>query len=329
MNVTRVYRLLKLITVLQAGKRYGAEALAAELRVSRRTLYRDISLLQGVGIPCRFERETDTYAIPDSVFLPPVQLDLREALSLLLVTRKFLARQVHPLYQAAVDAALKVESTLPSAVLKHCGGWLEGISFRWPPTSSAETITDVFQALQRSVAERSRINIQYESVSEGCVIEPLLDPLRLVFIPPGWYLIAKSHLHAQVRTFKVDRVLNVVFTGDRFEPDPDFSIENHFGAAWRMIPEGRVYKIKLRFSADVAASVEEVHWHASQATTRLGDGGLIFEAEVDGLHEISAWIMGYGHHVEVLAPKALRDLVRERAERIVAQALALDRQGVE
>ncbi len=132
----------------------------------------------------------------------------------------------------------------------------------------------------------------------------------------GWYLLAKSHQHGEVRTFKVDRIARLELTEDRFKPDESFSEENYFGKAWRMIPEGKVYSIKLKFSAHVAATVEEVQWHHTQATQYLDDGDLLFEAEVDGLSEITSWILGYGEHVEVLSPRALR----EKAEAIVRLA---------
>jgi proteasome accessory factor B len=38
---------------------------------------------------------------------------------------------------------------------------------------------------------------------------------------------------------------------------------------------------------------------------------------VSGLEEISWWILGYGDQAEVIRPPALRELVRQRAARMV------------
>ncbi|MBN2560541.1 MAG: YafY family transcriptional regulator [Phycisphaerae bacterium] len=324
MNVSRVYRLLKLITLLRSGRRYDVESLAEELGVSRRTLFRDLKMLELAGVPYRFEHGKHAYAIRESFFLPPLHLNLQESLALLLVTRKFLARQVHPMYQQALDAALKIESNLPAAVLKHCGEWLDGVSIRWPPTSPADVVTNLFQTVQRALANHTRLKVRYDSVYDGKEIEVLLEPLRLVFMARGWYLIANSRTHNEVRTFKMDRMIEVVDRGDEFTPDADFSEKRYFGAAWRMIPDGTVYSVLLRFSAVVATSVEEVLWHESQSTTRLDDGRLLFEAEVDGLREICSWVLAYGDQVEVLAPKELRDMIREKAARMIALAEAVE-----
>lgn len=324
MNVSRVYRLLKLITLLRSGRQLDADALAVELDISRRTLFRDLNLLEEAGVPYRFAHGKNTYAISDSFFLPPLHLKMEEALAMLLVTRKFVSRQVHPMYQQAVDAALKIESTLPVSVLEHCGGWLSNLSLRWPPTSNADVLSSLFETVQQALADRVRIWIGYDSVYDGKEIEVLLDPLRLVFMARGWYLLARSHQHKEVRTFKMDRVIRISPTDEVFDSDETFSEGRYFGKAWQMIPEGRLYDVKLRFIPEVAASVEEVSWHETQSTRRLEDDSLLFEAQVDGIREITAWILSYGDQVDVLGPQELRDHIRQKAENVASRARVLD-----
>lgn len=317
MKTTRVQRLLKSITLLRSGRRFDADTLAAEVGVSRRTLFRDLKLLEDVGLPCRFEHKDKTYSISGNMFLPALHLSVEEALALLLVTRKFLSPQVHPMYQQAVDAALKIEGVMPALLVEHCGNWLSGLSLRWPPSSSADAVSDIFQTIQRALAEHESLSARYDSVYDGGEIDVLLDPMRLVFMPRGWYLLAHSHLHGEVRTFKIDRMVEVRASGKHFEPDPSFSEREYFGKAWNMIPEGRIWHVKLRFSQVVAATIEEVHWHETQETQRLEDDSLLFEVDVDGLGEITAWILGYADQVEVLEPPELRQRIHEKAEKVV------------
>lgn len=321
MYADRVSRLLRLIGALRSGRRLDADGLAELLGVSRRTVFRDLKVLQSAGVPYRFHPDRRTYAISDSYFLPSVHLELEESLALLLVTRAFLSREVHPSYQQALRAALKLESSLPAAVRAECGPYLDDVTVHWPPASSAESTADLFQTLQRALARRERLAASYDSVHEEKEIRVLIDPWRLVFIARGWYLLAWSHHHGEVRTFKIDRFTSTEPTGDRFDPPPaDFTEKSHWGAAWRMIPEGKLYDIKLRFSPTVAQNVEEVQWHPSQETTQLENGHLHFEVRVDGLSEITWWILGYGDHVEVVEPPELRRRIGQIAERMVLRA---------
>ena len=50
-------------------------------------------------------------------------------------------------------------------------------------------------------------------------------------------------------------------------------------------------------------------------TRRLEDDSLLFEVEVDGIEEISWWVLGYGDQAVVLDQPELRALVIERARR--------------
>jgi proteasome accessory factor B len=66
----------------------------------------------------------------------------------------------------------------------------------------------------------------------------------------------------------------------------------------------------------VAENVAEVRWHNTQKVTRNGDGSVIVEFRVDGLGEITWWILGYGDQVQVLHPKRLRQKIIETAKNV-------------
>ena len=84
-----------------------------------------------------------------------------------------------------------------------------------------------------------------------------------------------------------------------------------------MIPEGKIYDIKLRFLPKVAKNVSEVQWHSTQKVTPNEDNSATLEFRVDGLNEIAWWILGYGDQVQVLAPAALRKIVIKKAQNMI------------
>lgn len=328
MNVSRVVRLLKLITTLRSGRPYDADALAAQIGVSRRTLFRDLSMLDQAGVPYRFEHTKSVYAISDSFFLPALHLEFDEALALLLTTRKFLSRQVHPAYEKALSAALKIESSIPASVLEHCGKTLEGISVQFPQATPTDTTSGIFRTLHHALSHRKRLRVCYDSVFDRKELTLELEPRRLIFMSRGWYLLAMSPTHGEARTFKVDRFVSVTPLDETFEVEPGgFDERAYFGNAWSMIPDGKLYEVRLLFKAEVASSVEEVMWHSTQSTVRQADQSLLFEATVDGLREISSWILGYAGQVEVLGPPELRERVRERAQQLVKSLSGPSREG--
>ena len=78
-----------------------------------------------------------------------------------------------------------------------------------------------------------------------------------------------------------------------------------------------LYHIRLRFSEEVVDDVTATRWHKTQTVTYNDDGSAIIEFRVDGLNEITWWVLGYGDRVKVLAPSALRQKIARMAQRIV------------
>jgi proteasome accessory factor B len=83
-----------------------------------------------------------------------------------------------------------------------------------------------------------------------------------------------------------------------------------------MIPEGKLHRVHLHFRRKVAGNVAEVQWHPSQKVRWNDDGSIEFHVRVDGLGEITWWILGYGDEVEVVAPVELRRRIAAVAAKV-------------
>ena len=313
MKLARLQRILRLVTILQSDRCYSPAELADELSVTRRTVFRDLNMLQQAGIPCYHDEEKGGYRIDDTFFLPPLDLTVSEALALLLVAQNNGRIQGLPLQQKARQAAIKIESALPTHIREHCGQTLRATSVRLSPLAKHDQLEKTFTLLQQAIRRRRKVKIVYASLYEKNVITTNLDPYHLHFSQRAWYIIGHSELHDENRTFKLSRIQLAELLSTNFVPAKPFRIEEYLGNAWALMPEGRIYHIKLLFSKMVARNVAEVLWHRTQKTTWQKDDTLLFEADVDGLTEISWWIMRYADQVEVIEPAALRRRVAQMA----------------
>ncbi|MCG3131187.1 MAG: hypothetical protein FLDDKLPJ_01965 [Phycisphaerae bacterium] len=313
-RVDRVARLLKMMQLLQSGRPLEPEKLAESLKVSRRTLFRDLKLLDDAGVGFAFSRRSATYQPKEESLLPPTHLTFPEALALLALLRQGLRQRSHPNPRELASAAVKIESLLPRRLQDTCGPLLRDIEFIPPPESRTELAASKVEYLQRAMSMRLKVRGVYRALSPRELVTSVIRPYRLVHVHRGWYLLGFSEAHSEVRMFKIERFVSIEVTQETYRPDPDFSVERHFGRAWNVIREDRTWRVKLRFSPRVAENVAEIRWHATQRTFRASDGGLIFEVDVDGLKEISWWILGYGDEVRVLQPPALRELIKDRIE---------------
>ncbi len=316
MKLSHVSRVVRLLTLLQAEKAMPPDELARVSGVSRRTLFRDLRDLSAIGVPYRYNPRTGGYKMDAHYFMPAVDLTLQEALSLLMLVHKGRNHLPMPFKNAAILAALKVENNLPAPVRKYCDSALQNVSIRPNPHSPMESLDKTFSLLQQAVARKNQVRMTYDSLADGAVIDLTLYPYHLFYNNRAWYVIGMSSLHKQIRMFKLNRIRGAEVLDKKFVDGDKFDLSDYLGNAWSMIPEGRLYTVKLRFSPKVARNVSEVQWHRSQKTSFESDGSLSAEFVVDGIGEIYWWILGYGDHVEVIAPAALRKKVFQTAQKM-------------
>ncbi len=319
MKISRIYRLLRLITMLQSKRNYTVDELADELEVSRRTVFRDLNVLEMAHIPYQFDPLAGGYSISQHFFLPPVNLTITEALAMLSLTGRLRTTSHVPLAAEAARAAVKLESVLPREIGQYVGTVLDRLSMQMTPTAGHERHEDIFNSLTQAVGDRHVCKVGYGSLYEGKDITTLLRPLRLVFIERAWYVIAYSELHKEIRTFKVVRIKSLSVLKRRFVQPEDVDLTEYFGDAWKMIPEGQMYDVHLHFAPRVARNVAEVRWHRSQTVHLNADGSSEFHVAVDGLGEITWWLLGYGDQVTVVSPPALAKRVADIAKAVVAK----------
>ena len=317
MSISRIHRLLRLITMLQGRQRYTADELAQELEVSRRTIFRDLNMLEMARIPYYFDQERGGYRISRHFFLPPINLTLTEALSVLILTGRLRGTAGLPLLSHGAKAAMKVESALPETIRRHVGSIIDRLHVSLGPVSRHEGLDPVFDDLTGAIVDNRVCRMVYISFHERKQLTLNVHPLRLAFLGRAWYLIAYSVRHGEVRTFKLGRVRKLTVTDRTFPKPDDEDLANHFGQAWRMIPEGTLYDVHLRFEPRTAGNVAEVKWHESQVVEWNDDGSIEFKVTVDGLGEIAWWILGYGDQVEVISPPALRRKIAQTARAVL------------
>jgi proteasome accessory factor B len=318
MKPGKVTRVIHILTTLQTGKTYTADNLSKLFNKSRRTIFRDLNELKAIGVPYHYDAKTGSYSINPEFFLPPLDLNLQEALSLLLLVHKTTGQMQLPFRNSVVQAALKIENNLPAKIRQYCNAALQNISARPQPQATTNLLDKTFEQLQKAIAEKRIARIKYHSLFEGGDIDTELCPCHLMFNSRAWYVLGFSSIHSQIRTFNLSRIKDLTVSDKCFTDSGKFDPQEYLGRAWSMIPEGRIYNVSLRFLPKVAENVTEVQWHSTQKVTRNSDGSATVEFRVDGLGEISWWILGYGDQVQVLTPKILRNKIVETAKNILS-----------
>jgi proteasome accessory factor B len=105
----------------------------------------------------------------------------------------------------------------------------------------------------------------------------------------------------------------VALTTKRFRRPADFSIAEVLSGSFGVHSAGKKQRIRLQFDSFAARLVAERKWHESQRVREIAGDSIILELELGGLEEIQRWILSWGKHARVLAPKELVTRVWDEA----------------
>ncbi len=313
MNLNRVSRMIQLLGLLQAGKGRNAGELSKACDVSRRTIFRDLETLRNAGVPLLFDDDRNVYRIPGTYFLPPTNFTAEEALAVIVLCYEMGADHRLPFYEAAQNAALKLEASLPARVREQLQELSTAVQINLEPSNPLAGQTPVYRQLLAAIGNRRPVRIEYDSFADGRKLQIKLSPYRMLFSRRSWYVIGRSSVHREVRTFNVGRIHALEMLDEQFYVPRGFSIQRYLGNAWHLIPDGPDTDVVVRFSPLVARNVSEVVWHRTQRLTWNEDGSMDFQVRVAGVREISWWILGYGDQAEVLKPNHLRKMIVDHA----------------
>lgn len=318
MKKTRLRRLLEIVVLLQSGRGYNTMQLSVELGVSRRTIFRDLEELRLAGVPLQYYEEREQYRIVPEILLPPTSFAADEALSLLLLCRELGGADALPFLHAAKRAALKIESILPAKLRQYLGAASQAIRIRPEPRAKLDEQNEIYQALVTACARRRCVRIRYDSYTDNTQLVTKLSPYQLLFSRRAWYVIGRSSVHREIRTFHVGRIRELTPLDESFKLPRGFNLEQFLGNAWHLMSEpGPDRRVVIRFAPMVARNVAEVVWHKTQQVEFQSDGSCLFQVHVAGLTEISWWILGYGDQATVLEPPELREMIVAKARKMV------------
>lgn len=287
MKSNKTNRIIQLLTVLRTRRQYTAADLAVVLGTSRRTVFRDLKSLQQAGLKCNFNPRYGHYAADSSFILPPLTLTAEEAFVLLLLVYKGRNHIDLPFRNTALIAGLKVENDLRPDIRRHCARTLRTVSLQPDPVATEELPDTTFVQIQKAIIDKRTINIRCYCPRERREIDMEFNPYKLLYSRHTWYLLGKSRTDERINALKLNYIKNVNILDTNFIGEPPFDLSDYLGRAWSMLPEGRLYNIKLRFTPEIAYDVAAVRWHKTQMVSFEDDGSAIVEFRVDGLNEIT------------------------------------------
>ena len=207
----RADRLFQLVQVLRSRRFATGDQLAAELGVSRRTVYRDIADLGRSGVPIRGEAGVG-YRMERGYELPPLTFNSEELEALVLGARMVAAWGDPDLAASSRAAMCKVEAVVPTALRRV----LFETALFVPGRPWAPELTAGLGLLRRAVAERNKLRFDYVR-ADGQGSSRTVRPLGLWFWGASWSMAAWCELRGAYRNFRPDRMSDLEVLDEVFD----------------------------------------------------------------------------------------------------------------
>jgi len=314
----RADRLLSLLMLLQTRGTQTAQALAAELEVTERTIYRDVTALSAAGIPVYTERGPGGgIALVEDYRTNLTGLNADEVRAL------FMLSIPAPLDQLGVGdelrmALLKLSAALPSNRRAEEATARQKIHLDAAWWFQSEEPAPHLKTIQSALWSDRTLDITYHS-DFGTPIEMVVAPYGLVAKASIWYLVGARDGH--VRVLRISRVLDANIRGEKFEHPPAFDLAS-FWKSWREEFESSRPQIPvvLRVSPTLSKILTgQGSPFLNAPPPQEADGWQTITLTFESFEAARAQILGYGGAAEVLEPLALRRNVIDFAQQTLSR----------
>lgn len=188
MYMSKISNILKMISLLNSGKKYTIHQLAEELEISERMVrqYKDELEIAGIYIST-IKGPYGGYVLDNHFPLPVLRINTKDI--------ELLSNG-------------KEESKKP--ILEKLKLIVEEYDYNKIDTSSNK-----FNCFQRAIKNKQKVKIVYNSINLGAS-ERIIQPLEMFLFSKNWYVVAFCELRHDMRNFAFDNIESYEILDENF-----------------------------------------------------------------------------------------------------------------
>ena len=211
------------------------------------------------------------------------------------------------------DLAAKLRAMLRTGSLERIASELEalvqaeGLAMRAGPKPRLDP--GVLSTLREAITTCRVVDFRYFARTTGQRSRQRVRPLGLLYGNRA-FLVASSDWSEEPRLWRLANVSELRISGETFERDPTFDLEQYAKRSFGTFQEEPV-EVVLRFDPRVARDASTFVFHPDQ-TTKTNDGGsLTVRFEAGGVDEMCWHLFTWGESVTIEKPLRLRRRLAE------------------
>jgi len=215
-----------------------------------------------------------------------------------------------PFSSPALELALaKVERVLPATLRQRVQAVQETLVFDFTPSSTVPN-NEVVVTLCAAAQQGKRVWMRYRNWDASEETERAVDPYGLVYRSGFWYMVAYCHLRTELRTFRLDRIVNTEMREESFTRPSNFDSLAHVLQSIPNTPATWLIDVLLETTLEHAKRVVP----PALAILEECNEGVTFRCYVHDLDWMAYVLLGLGCPLIVRQPPELRDALRRLAQ---------------
>ena len=297
----KLYRLIKILNVIQDSKKANTSDLAAEFNTSRRTAQRDISRLITAGFPIvEDDLQKGVYRFYEGYSLKG--LAVSDAEVSLLVSLCDVARHM------GGDFA-KAYKTIFAKVM-NTREWDSPFFVMMPKAAKKVENEGFLKTAEAAISANKRVRIVYKNAA-GEKKDFVMEPLKLIYYEGYWYLLLRFPGKDWIITNRLDRILELEPVEETFKPPKHLQkMLQETKSIW--FNESRDKILRIRVSAEAASYFKDRnHFPLQKIVNRHKDGSIVLETKLCHYMEAIPSIYRWIPHLTVLSPKEFADKIKK------------------
>lgn len=298
----KINRLIEMTIILLNRKTITAQELAERFGVSTRTIYRDIDVLSSSGVPVFCSQGANGgISVIEDYTINRASLSQKESENIIFALQSMKAAK-YPEIDSILDKMGALFSSSQS----------DWISIDFSSWGANPNEYNKFEIIKNAIISGKIIEIDYINAYNQ-KSHRSLAPMRLIYKSNSWYLWAFCYNKKDYRLFRITRIKNTELTDESFERRALLDlVENR---SEKNTTEYMNIHLVMRFSENVLTRLYDDF--DESFVTNNNDGTYTVEVDWPEDEWVYGYILSFGANVEIVSPPHIREIIRERAERII------------
>jgi len=307
--MAKIDNMMSILWILSEGKKITAKQIAEKLEINIRTVYRYIDSLSASGIPIISDSgHNGGYTLLNSFIKAPLFFNSEEQTALMHSVH--LAKESGYFLSEALEKAtskLKDHSNQEKEkTIDENLTWLEIVK------SNRNVSTELLlKKLRFCITNSQSVEIEYRKNHEEHPTLRILDPYGIVYWKNNWYIVAFCHKRDEIRSFRVDKIVNLIETTNTFDKPKEFSASKFLMKGLLYGSEESHIRVILEGNNSALDNLCQ-HWYLTNTVRDVATNRVTFLMDKEVVYKyLPNILISYGKSLKIIEPPNLKEKMIE------------------